>query len=182
MTDRKAETELMKAAEVGAAVERLAGEINTAFPDGTLHFVGIITRGDTLARRVGALLAARGRRVDFGSLDIALYRDDLNLRNFPAIRGSEVPFEIEGRDIVLFDDVLYTGRTIRAAIEELLDYGRPSRIALAVLVDRNGRELPIASDFHGARVQTGPDEHVRVRLAEHDGEDSVFQINRTHTT
>ena len=179
MPNRKAETQLMKAAEVGAAVERLAGDIGAAFPAGTLYFVGILTRGDTLARRVGALLAAQGRKVVFGSLDIALYRDDLNLRNFPAIRGSEVPFEIEGRGIILFDDVLYTGRTIRAAIEELLDYGRPSRIALAVLVDRNGRELPIAADFRGATVATAPDEHVRVRLAEHDGEDSVFKTQRT---
>lgn len=169
----------MKAADVGRAVERLADEIGAAFPDGPLLFVGIITRGDTLARRVGALLGARGRRVEYGSLDIALYRDDLNLRKFPSIQGSDIPFEIEGRDLVLFDDVLFTGRTIRAAIEELLDYGRPSRIALAVLVDRNGRELPIAADFRGARVETGPGEHVRVRLSELDGEDSVFKLNRT---
>ena len=152
MPNRKAETQLMKAAEVGAAVERLAGDIGAAFPAGTLYFVGILTRGDTLARRVGALLAAKGRKVVYGSLDIALYRDDLNLRNFPAIRGSEVPFEIEGRGIILFDDVLYTGRTLRAVINELFDYGRPARVELAVLIDRVGRELPIEARYCGVRA------------------------------
>ena len=173
MPNRNAETQLMKAAEVGAAVERLAGDIGAAFPAGTLYFVGILTRGDTLARRVGALLAAKGRKVVYGSLDIALYRDDLNLRNFPAIRGSEVPFEIEGRDVVLVDDVLYSGRTIRAALDALSDLGRPRAVRLAVLVDRGHRELPIRADHVGKNLPTHRGESVRMRLTEIDGVDEI---------
>ena len=166
---------LLAAPDIRHKIERIAAQIVEAHPVDTLALVGIHTRGAVLGRRVHDLLAARGHRTFFGTLDIALYRDDLdNLGTIPSIRGSDLPFQVEGAHIVLFDDVLFTGRTIRAALAELVDYGRPARIELAVLIDRGHRELPIAPDYLGQTVPTDRRDRVRVCFVETDGQDGVF--------
>lgn len=162
-------------AAIAHKIRRIAAEIDERHPTGPLAFVGIHTRGVVLAQRVAAALAARQADLVAGTLDIALYRDDLdNLGTIPTIRGSDIPFAVEGAVIVLFDDVLFTGRTIRAALDELVDYGRPARIELAVLIDRGHRELPIAADYLGEALQTGRQDHVAVCFEETDGRNGVF--------
>jgi pyrimidine operon attenuation protein/uracil phosphoribosyltransferase len=136
--------------EVSAAVTRLTEEIFFQYADTPLALVGIQTRGVVLADRLAAGLTRKGLNPSQGTLNISLYRDDLsNLASLPKIKSSDIPFDVEGAAIVLCDDVLFTGRTIRAAMNVLLDYGRPERIELAVLVDRGHRELPIASTYCG---------------------------------
>ena len=144
-----------------------------------LALVGIRTRGAPLAERLARLISnIEGKKsVPVGILDITLYRDDyLMALKTPKVRATEIPFEINERNVVLVDDVLYTGRTARAAIDALLDYGRPARIQLVVLVDRGHREMPIQGDFVGKKVVTSPGEEVRVRLAEIDGCDEVVIV------
>jgi pyrimidine operon attenuation protein/uracil phosphoribosyltransferase len=139
-----------------------------------LAFVGLRTRGVTLAHRLAAKLTAiDGGTVPVGTLDITLYRDDLSMRGAPVIRGTDIPFSIKNKTVVLVDDVLYTGRTIRAALDALIDLGRPQAIQLAILIDRGHRELPIRPDFIGKNLPTSRRESVAVRLREHDGEDRV---------
>jgi pyrimidine operon attenuation protein/uracil phosphoribosyltransferase len=139
-----------------------------------LAFVGLRTRGVTLAQRLAVKLAAiDGTTVPVGTLDITLYRDDLDMRGAPVIRGTDIPFSIKNKAVVLVDDVLYTGRTIRAALDALIDLGRPAMIQLAILVDRGHRELPIRPDYIGKNLPTSRRETVAVRLREHDGEDRV---------
>lgn len=141
-----------------------------------LVFVGIHTRGVPLAHRLADnVRAIEGTDVPVGVLDITLYRDDLTtIAQQPVVRRTEIPLDINGRTIVLVDDVLYTGRTIRAALDAIIDLGRPARILLAVLVDRGHRELPIRADFVGKNLPTSADENVRVHLQETDGEDKVI--------
>jgi pyrimidine operon attenuation protein/uracil phosphoribosyltransferase len=128
----------------------------------------------TLAHRLAAKLAAiDGAAVPVGTLDITLYRDDLDMRGAPVVRGTDIPFSIKNKTVVLVDDVLYTGRTIRAALDALIDLGRPTMIQLAILIDRGHRELPIRPDFIGKNLPTSRRESVAVRLREHDGEDRV---------
>jgi pyrimidine operon attenuation protein / uracil phosphoribosyltransferase len=145
--------------------------------DGKLAVVGIHTRGAALGRRLHALVGElTGSDVPFGDLDISFYRDDVDARNpaaQPIVHSSHLDFELAGRTIVLADDVLYTGRTVRAAIEALFDYGRPDRVQLAVLVDRGHRELPIRPDYVGKNLPTSRSERVFVRLEEVDGVDEV---------
>jgi pyrimidine operon attenuation protein/uracil phosphoribosyltransferase len=139
-----------------------------------LAFVGLRTRGVTLAQRLAAKIAAiDGTTVPVGTLDITLYRDDLDMRGAPVIRGTDIPFSIKNKTVVLVDDVLFTGRTIRAALDALIDLGRPGMIQLAIMVDRGHRELPIRPDFIGKNLPTSKRETVAVRLREHDGEDRV---------
>jgi pyrimidine operon attenuation protein / uracil phosphoribosyltransferase len=139
-----------------------------------LAFVGLRTRGVTLAQRLSAKLAAiDGTTLPVGTLDITLYRDDLDMRGAPVIRGTDIPFSIKNKTVVLVDDVLYTGRTVRAALDALIDLGRPKMIQLAILVDRGHRELPIRPDYIGKNLPTSKRESVAVRLREHDGEDRV---------
>jgi pyrimidine operon attenuation protein/uracil phosphoribosyltransferase len=139
-----------------------------------LAFVGLRTRGITLAQRLAAKIAAiDGTTLPVGTLDITLYRDDLDLRGAPVIRGTDIPFSIKGKTVILVDDVLFTGRTIRAALDALIDLGRPGMIQLAIVVDRGHRELPIRPDFVGKNLPTSKRESVAVRLREHDGEDRV---------
>jgi pyrimidine operon attenuation protein/uracil phosphoribosyltransferase len=139
-----------------------------------LAFVGLRTRGVTLAQRLATKLAAiDGTTVPVGTLDITLYRDDLDMRGAPVVRGTDIPFSIKNKTVVLVDDVLYTGRTIRAALDALIDLGRPNMIQLAILVDRGHRELPIRPDYVGKNLPTSKRESVAVRLREHDGEDRV---------
>lgn len=148
-----------------------------------LVLIGVRTRGVPLARRLAAVIAdAEGLTPPLGELDITLYRDDVfSAESLPLVRPTVLPFEIQSRHVVLVDDVLYTGRTTRAALDALMDYGRPARIRLAVLIDRGHRELPLHADVIGARVDTQRDESVAVRLTETDGEDSVTLYDRAPT-
>jgi len=139
-----------------------------------LTFVGLRTRGVTLAQRLCAkIVAIDGASPPVGTLDITLYRDDLDMRGAPVIRGTDIPFSIKNKTVVLVDDVLFTGRTIRAALDALIDLGRPKMIQLAILIDRGHRELPIRPDYIGKNLPTSRRETVAVRLKEHDGEDRV---------
>ncbi len=140
-----------------------------------LALVGLRTRGVLLARRIAARLQAiEGQPVPVGTLDITLYRDDLGRKGeAPVLRGTDIPFPVTDRTIVLVDDVLYTGRTVRAALDALIDLGRPRMIQLAVLIDRGHRELPIRPDYVGKNLPTARREAVQVLLREHDGEDRV---------
>jgi len=155
---------------------RIAHEIVEKTPDPELlALVGIHRRGAPLAARLKSLLdELLGLEVPLGDLDIAFYRDDLrNRSDAPVVHASHIDFEIDGRTVVIVDDVLYTGRTVRAAIEALSDYGRPGRIQLAVLADRGHRELPIRPDFVGKNLPTSRHERVNVRVEELDGVDQV---------
>ena len=168
--------QIMTADEIRRATTRLSHEI-VEKQAGTagLMLIGIQRRGVPLARRIAAsILEHEGVEVPVGALDITFYRDDLSLvAQQPIVKGTELPSGIDGRTIILVDDVLYTGRTIRAAMDALVDFGRPQAIRLAVLVDRGHRELPIRADHVGKNVPTSREESVRVHLDETDGEDGV---------
>ena len=160
-------------------LSRIAHEILERHPD-TRHLalVGVRSRGVPLARRLAGLIGeAAGTEPAVGALDIALYRDDFtSLAAQPITKGSDILFSIDGRTVVLVDDVLFTGRTVRAALDQLIDFGRPARIELAVLVDRGHRELPIRADYVGRALSTSRDEAVEVRVREEDGTDEVVLI------
>jgi len=169
---------LMDRERISRSLTRIAHEIverNRGVGD--LALVGVRTRGVPIARRLAATLREiTGVDVATGALDITLYRDDLMKTAVgpqPIVRRTEIPFSIDGRHIVLVDDVLYTGRTIRSALDALIDFGRPSTIQLVVLVDRGHRELPIKADYVGKNVPTSRRETIHVRLAEIDGTDEV---------
>ncbi len=168
--------QIMTADEIRRATIRLSHEIveKHAGTDG-LVLIGIQRRGVPLARRVAAAIAEHeGVVIPVGALDITFYRDDLSLvAQQPVVKGTVLPTAIDGKTIVLVDDVLYTGRTIRAAMDALVDFGRPQAIRLAVLVDRGHRELPIRADHVGKNVPTSREEQVRVHVEEIDGEDGV---------
>ena len=144
-----------------------------------LALVGVLTRGVPLARRIAENIRRfEGLEVPVGSLDITLHRDDLGDGKEPEVHGSRLPFDVAGKTVVLVDDVLYTGRTSRAAMDALLEMGRPAAIRLAILVDRGHRELPIRADYVGKNVPTSRAETVRVKLVETDGEDGVITVAR----
>jgi len=167
---------LMDAGEIRRAVTRIAHEIVERNKGaGRLVLAGIAARGDDLARRLaGEIRRIEGVEVPVGALDITFYRDDIGMRaEAPEVHETRINFDITGTTAVLVDDVLFTGRTIRAAMDALVDFGRPTAIQLAVLVDRGHRELPIRADFVGKNVPTRRDEDVRVLLTEVDGEDAV---------
>ena len=154
------------AKNIAQALEKLAQRIVSEDAE-VPALIGIHTNGVPLARRLADLIARKsGRAIETGTLDITLYRDDLAGRSLPQVKGSDIGFDIEGRRIVLVDDVLFTGRTVRAALNELSDFGRPRRVQLCVLVDRGHRELPICADFAGMLVNTHRADTVRVELAE----------------
>jgi pyrimidine operon attenuation protein/uracil phosphoribosyltransferase len=166
---------LMDKRAIQRVLRRIAHEITerNAGLDGVC-LVGIRSRGVDIARRLREMLAQdEGVEPPLGELDITLYRDDATSRPMPEVRPTKMPFDVEGKVIVLVDDVLYTGRTVRAAIDALMDFGRPKAIQLAVLLDRGHRELPIAADYVGRLVQTRPEESVRVRVDARDGEERV---------
>lgn len=171
---------ILTEADLRRALTRIAHEIVEA-TRGThdLVLVGLHTRGVPLARRLAAIIDGfEGAAVPVGTLEIALHRDDLGRLGVPPrMRRSEIPVDITDKQIVLVDDVLYTGRSIRAAMDALLDIGRPRRILLAVLVDRGHRELPIRPDFVGKNVPTSRGEEVRVELNETDGLDQVLLVH-----
>ncbi|MEW5982108.1 MAG: bifunctional pyr operon transcriptional regulator/uracil phosphoribosyltransferase PyrR [Acidobacteriota bacterium] len=169
---------LMDSERMGRTLTRMAHEIverNRGVQD--LVLIGVRTRGVPLARRLAGLLdGITGTSVPTGSLDITLYRDDLMRHAIgpqPIVRSTQIPVSIDGRHVVLVDDVLYTGRTVRAALDALIDFGRPQTIQLLVVVDRGHRELPIKADYVGKNLPTSRLETVRVRLAETDGIDEV---------
>ena len=177
---------LLDAEALGRTLSRIAHEIierNAELEDVAL--VGIQTRGVPLAQRLRRLIAERaGVELDIGFVDVTFYRDDVHIRGGeaplhaqPVVRATNLDFPLEGRTCVLVDDVLYTGRTIRAAIEALFDYGRPERIQLAVLADRGHRELPIRPDYVGKNLPTARDERVQVQLVEVDEIDRVLLVS-----
>jgi pyrimidine operon attenuation protein / uracil phosphoribosyltransferase len=167
----------MNAADIGRALTRIAHEILERNKGADrLVFVGIAARGDDLARRLSSEIERiEGTTVPVGALDITFYRDDIGMRaEAPEVHETRVDFDINGRTVVLVDDVLFSGRTIRSAMDALVDFGRPSAIRLAVLVDRGHRELPIRADFVGKNVPTRLDDDVRVAVREVDGQDAVL--------
>lgn len=172
-------TSILDARAMERTLRRMADEIVES-NDGTdnLIIVGIQRRGVQLAERIAELIRQReGADVPRGALDITLYRDDLQtIGPRPVVGETDLPWELEGKRVVIVDDVLYTGRTVRAALDELADFGRPDRIALAVLVDRGGRELPIHADIVGKKVDVASGERVDVLVRELDGEDGVVQV------
>jgi len=171
----------MDAGRMTRTLRRIADEIFERHPDPKdLALVGIRSRGVPLARRLARLLA-EGARAEpaVGALDITLYRDDFtSIAAQPITKGTDILFSIDGRTVVLVDDVLFTGRTVRAAIDQLIDFGRPARIELAVLVDRGHRELPIRADYVGRVLATAREEAVQVRVREEDGRDEVVVVRR----
>jgi pyrimidine operon attenuation protein/uracil phosphoribosyltransferase len=160
--------------DIRRTLVRIAHEIVERNPEQPVALVGIHRRGAYLANRlhriVGELL---DREVPLGDIDIAFHRDDLATRTSPVVHASELPFRLEDHSVILVDDVLYTGRTARAAIDALFDYGRPARVQLAVLADRGHRELPIRPDYVGKNLPTGRGQRVDVRVVELDGVDEV---------
>lgn len=173
------ETVLYTSEEITDAITRLADDVFLSCGSEPLALVGIQTRGVILANRLSKVLSQKGASLDHGTLDISLYRDDLsNLAALPKIMGSDIPFEVEGARILLCDDVLFTGRTIRAAMNVLLDYGRPRSIELVVLADRGHRELPIAATYCGFTVETDKSDYLRVHFEETDASDQVVHFTQ----
>ena len=175
---------LLTADDIRRAVSRIAHEVVERDHDvASLAIVGIRSRGDHLAARLrDAIRSHEGVDLPRGALDLTLYRDDLTRIGYaPIVRESAIDFSVDGKTVVLVDDVLFTGRTIRAAMDALVDYGRPRAIRLAVLVDRGHRELPIRADFVGKNVPTKPTDDVRVHLVETDGRDEVEVVAREAT-
>ena len=167
---------LLEAGDVKRAITRMAHEILERNKGaGGLVLVGIAARGDDLARRVaGEILRIEGAEVPVGSLDITYYRDDLTkIAHAPIVKRTDAMPELTGKTVVLVDDVLFTGRTVRAALDAITDHGRPTAVRLAVVVDRGHRELPIRPDHVGKNLPTSLDEDVKVRLSETDGVDEV---------
>ena len=173
-------TLLMNGEDMNRAITRIAHEIlekNKGTRD--LALVGIRTRGVILANRLrDKIKEIENITVDLGILDITLYRDDLaTSKDKPVLRDTDIPFPIDGKKVVLCDDVLFTGRTIRAAIDALVDFGRPAQVQLAVLIDRGHRELPIRPDYVGKNIPTSKDMRVKVHMIGEDQEDKVIVIN-----
>ena len=168
--------EILSPAGIEETVSLLTDQVAETIGSEDVAFVGIYTRGVTLARRVAAVFAERGIDFPVGTLDISLYRDDFDNRgtDLPKLESSDIPFAIDGTRVILFDEVIFTGRTIRAALDGLMDYGRPSKIELAVLVDRGHREIPIQPDYVGKRVDTTLQQYVKVRFQEDDDKEGVF--------
>jgi pyrimidine operon attenuation protein / uracil phosphoribosyltransferase len=176
MTELREKAQVLDEPGIERALTRIAHEIleRAGGIDG-LALVGIRTRGVSLARRIARRLQAiEGAIVPVGALDITLYRDDLGRKaEAPVLRGTDIPFPVAGRTLILVDDVLFTGRTIRAALDAIMDLGRPRMIQLAVLIDRGHRELPIRPDYVGKNLPTSRREIVQVELREHDGQERV---------
>jgi pyrimidine operon attenuation protein / uracil phosphoribosyltransferase len=179
LTREKAQ--LMSASEIDRTLVRLAHEILEKSGDlDKLAFVGIRRRGVPLAQRLARKIEAlENRTIPVGILDINLYRDDLTTVDIkPVVSATEIPFSVLGKDIILMDDVLYTGRTVRAALDALFDHGRPARVQLLVLIDRGHRELPIEARFIGRTVQTTDEEIIEVKFKETDQTEKVLMVER----
>jgi len=172
--------QLMNADEMRGTLNRLAEEILSAHSGRELVLVGIQRRGVPMAQRLAAKIESlENRQVPVGILDINLYRDDLSTVGVkPVVSATEINFSVAGKDIILMDDVLYTGRTIRAALDALFDHGRPARVQLLVLIDRGHRELPIEARFIGRKVQTSDIEIIEVKFQEIDGMEKVLMVEK----
>jgi len=167
---------------LGSVADQIAGsepsrQAGRSSSDNGLAIIGIRSRGEILAQRLADRLSQKlGKSIPCGTLDITLYRDDLNAPhsgNQPQVRTTEIGFDIDGKTIILVDDVLYTGRSARAAMDALMDLGRPKAIRLAVLIERAGRELPIQADYCGKKADVRPEQSIQVNLIESDGKDEV---------
>jgi len=180
----KIKEELMEKEEINRSLSRIAHEIIEK-NKGTknLALIGIRTRGVPLTRRIASKIKeTENSEITVGILDITLYRDDFSkIAQNPVVKKTNIPFDIEDKKIVLIDDVLYTGRTIRSALDALIDFGRPQFIQLAVLIDRGHRELPIRPDFVGKNIPTPKNEVIDVRVQEIDGEDKVLLMEKLST-
>lgn len=177
----KNQSEIMDKAAIRRALTRISHEIiekNKGIEN--LALIGIQRRGVPLAERIADKIeGVEGERPETGNLDITFYRDDLSFLNeHPVVNGTDISFSVNGKDLVLVDDVLYTGRTVRAAIDAIMDIGRPSSIQLAILIDRGHRELPIRADYVGKNVPTSKKEFVEVKVTEFDNEEGVYIVRR----
>lgn len=181
MPETREKSQLMSASEIDRTLVRLAHEILERTEDlGKLAFIGIKRRGVPLATRLAAKIKDLERReVPVGSLDINLYRDDLTtVGDQPLVKNKQIDIDINGKDVILMDDVLYTGRTIRAALDALFDHGRPARVQLLVLIDRGWRELPIEARYVGRMVQTSANEIIEVKFQEIDQLEKVLLVEK----
>ncbi len=182
MPSTREKSQLMTASEIDRTLVRLAHEILEKTADlSKLVFIGIRRRGVPLAQRLAAKIEAlESQKIPVGILDINLYRDDLStVASQPVVNATEISFPVTGKDVILMDDVLYTGRTIRASLDALFDHGRPSRVQLLVLIDRGHRELPIEARYIGRVVQTTDAEIIEVKFQEIDGIEKVLLVERT---
>jgi len=181
MSNTRLKSQLMTASEIDRTLVRLAHEILEKTKDhDKLAFIGIRRRGVPLANRMAAKIKdLEAREVPVGILDINLYRDDLStVGDRPQINATEISFDVTGKDVVLMDDVLYTGRTIRAALDALFEHGRPARVQLLVLIDRGWRELPIEARYVGRKVQTAANEIIEVKFQEIDQMEKVLLVEK----
>ena len=180
-TETRVKAQLMSASEMDRTLVRLAHEVLEKSKDlDLLAFIGIRRRGVPLAQRLAQkILALENRSIPVGILDIKLYRDDLSMVDTqPVVAATEIPFSVQGRDIILMDDVLYTGRTVRAALDALFDHGRPARVQLLALIDRGWRELPIEARYVGRMVQTTENQIIEVKFQEVDGQERVLLVEK----
>jgi pyrimidine operon attenuation protein/uracil phosphoribosyltransferase len=169
----------LNAKDIQAGVERLAAAIRAKTDGKPIALVGIRSRGDEVAERLLTLLSEDDRELSFGVLDISLYRDDFeHVHENPALQESDISFPVDGAHIILVDDVLFTGRTIRAALDALSDYGRPAKVELATLIDRGHREMPIQPDYVGITLDTRRLDHVLVSLEGTDGLDQIQIVGK----
>ncbi len=181
MSKTREKAQLMSASEIDRTLVRLAHEVLEKADDlNSLAFIGIRRRGVPIAQRLSAKIEAiEGHKIPVGILDINLYRDDLStVGATPIVNKTEIQFDVAGKDIILVDDVLYTGRTIRAALDALFDHGRPARVQLLCLIDRGHRELPIAAQFVGRMVQTTQREIIEVKFSEIDQTEKVLLVEK----
>ncbi|HZT30776.1 MAG TPA: bifunctional pyr operon transcriptional regulator/uracil phosphoribosyltransferase PyrR [Bryobacteraceae bacterium] len=181
MSLTREKSQVMSASEIDRTLVRLAHEILEKTPDlDKLAFIGIRRRGVPLAQRLARKIQELEKRaIPTGTLDINLYRDDLTTVDIkPVVNGTDIPFSVQGKEIILTDDVLYTGRTVRAALDALFDHGRPAKVHLLVLIDRGHRELPIEARFVGRTVQTTDDEIIEVKFREVDATEKVLLVEK----
>jgi pyrimidine operon attenuation protein/uracil phosphoribosyltransferase len=170
---------IMDAPAIQRALRRIAHEISERNPDlGSIVLAGIPSRGNEIARRIAEFIKSIEKvEVGTGVIDVAMHRDDVGTRaDLPMVRASQLPLPLEGRTVIIVDDVLYTGRTVRAAMDAISSFGRPAKIQLAALIDRGHRELPIRADYVGKNLPTGANEKVRVRIGSKGEEDGVWLV------
>ena len=175
----KSEQRVMNSADMNRTLKRISYEIlDRNHGPNNLAIVGLRTRGVHLAQRIASIIESVEKvNIPVGILDVTMYRDDFRIAlKKPKVQVTSIPFEVDGMTVVLVDDVFYTGRTVRSALDALIDFGRPGRVRLAVLVDRGHRELPLKADFIGKKILTAPDEEIRVSMVEEDGIDEVTLV------
>lgn len=175
----KSEKKIMNAADINRTLKRVSYEIlDTNNGPDNLALVGLRTRGVHIAMRIASIIESIEKvEIPVGILDVTMFRDDFRVAlKQPEVQVTSIPFEVEGITVVLVDDVFYTGRTVRSALDAIMSFGRPGRVWLAVLVDRGHRELPLKADFVGKNIRTAPHEEIRVRMKEEDGKDEVTLV------